>query len=185
MHVFPNPVAAVRRASQDCHDRCCSARPFARKPRWCAGTDRLAGDGEFFYDVARSFAPLFDGVRIVSFEWVRNIWMCDGKSAVMDVDCELVASAGDGADKIREPGLGLEGFSKAEDLLGEVCLFDEGVSPDCFEEFFLGNEASGIAYEVEQDFEGLGREGDFFFVTIERMARRTETKSTEAIGFLG
>jgi hypothetical protein len=102
----------------------------------------------------------------------------DGVGDGFDDGGELVAAARDGGDEAGAVG---EGLAQAEDVLGEVGLFDERAGPDGGEEVLLEDDAAGVGDEVEEDVEGLGSEWDLLAEAAEGSAAGVQLEFVEAI----
>ena len=63
--------------------------------------------------------------------------------------------------------------------MAEIVLVDEGIGPDVFEQFFLGDDLSGVPDEVKEDVEGAAAEGDGSLIAEQCAALGVDTKFAE------
>ena len=81
---------------------------------------------------------------------IRNARNGDGKA---------VTAARYGFDDSATGAMERERFTKKEDVLGEIALFDEGPWPEGAEQFFFWDELLRVIREVEKEVEGFSIEG--------------------------
>nr|WP_245536346.1 hypothetical protein [Terriglobus saanensis] len=67
---------------------------------------------------------------------------------------ELITTSGYGEDVAALSGLFSQSLTKNRDALGETVLVHEGIGPDVFEQFFLGQDPAGVPDQVKQDVKG-------------------------------
>lgn len=85
--------------------------------------------------------------------------LCGAMDEGADLGDEAIAAAGDGGDEAVFSAIFAENAAQGGDVLIEIILFNDGVGPNGFEKFFLGEDLTATADEEKEGVEDLGVSG--------------------------
>ena len=68
---------------------------------------------------------------------------------------KLITLAGHGNDVWLIALLRPQRLPETKDMLSKIALFDKGIGPYRLQQFFFGNDASGVGHKIQKHFEGL------------------------------
>ena len=83
-----------------------------------------------------------------------------------DIGCELIPLSANRNDQSVVFGIVSQCLSQVRNILRQIRLFHEGVSPDRSEQFVLCNQAVGVLSQEKQDVEGFRGQGDKRFFAV-------------------